>query len=124
MKRLSDFQDEQALDLLAELFDPAIEIISDDNFVNAIDSGRRAEAVKIALKEHKSDVMKVLAAMEGVPVEEYHCNVFTLPIRLGEVITEVMKVPELMAFFTPQGKKKNIETASGSATESTEEKEQ
>lgn len=120
MKKLSDFKDEQALDLLAEIFEPAVNVMSDDEFLKAWDRGKRMEAVKAAIKNHKSDVMKVLAAMEGVPVDEYHCNIFTLPIRLGEIIGEIMKEPELMAFFTPQGRKKS-ETTSGSVTESTEE---
>lgn len=122
MKRLSEFKDEQALDLLAEVFEPAIEIMSDNDFLKALDNNR-VEAVKIAINKHKKSVMSVLAAMEGVPVEEYHCSFFTLPVRLIELISEIMKEPELMAFFIPQGKKKS-ETTFGSATENTEEKEE
>lgn len=123
MKKLSDFKDEQALDLLADVFEPAVKIIVDEDFTKAFDKGNRLEAVKIAIKNHKSEVMEILAAMEGVPVEEFHCNIFTLPMRLGEVISDIMKEPELMAFFTQQGGKKS-KTASGSVTESTEENEQ
>ena len=123
MKKLSDFRDEQALDLLADIFDPAVKIMVDEEFVRTFDKGNRVEAVSIAIKKHKAEVMAILAAMEGVPVEEYHCNIFTLPLRLGEVIGEIMKEPELMAFFTQQGERKS-ETYSGSATASTEEKEQ
>lgn len=123
MKKLSDFKDEQALDLLADVFEPAVKIVVDEEFIKAVDKGNRLEAVKIAIKNHKSEVMEILAAMEGVPVEEFHCNIFTLPMRLGEVISDIMKEPELMAFFTQQGGKKS-KTASGSVTESTEENEQ
>ena len=123
MKKLSDYQDEQALDLLADCFEPAVNILTDEAFAKAFDGGRRIEAVKIAIKNHKPDVMAVLAAMEGVPVREFHCSVLTLPMRLGEVIGEIMNNPEVMAFFTQQGKKKSG-TAFGSAMESTEENEQ
>lgn len=123
MKKLSDFKDEQALDLLADVFEPAVKIVVDEEFIKAVDKGNRLEAVKIAIKNHKSEVMEILAAMEGVPVEEFHCNIFTLPMRLGEVIGEIMREPELMAFFTQQGEKKS-KTTSGSVTESTEENEQ
>ena len=119
MKKLKDFKDEEALDLLAEVFEPAISIFSDTAFLSAIDSDNKLSAVRIALKDHKHAVMKILAAMDGVPVSEYHCNVFALPIRLGEVMSEIMEEPELVAFFTPQGEKKS-EITSGSATESTE----
>ena len=122
MRKLSEYKDEQALDLLADVFEPAVNILTDEDFAKAFDSGRRIDAIKIAIKNHKPEVMTVLAAMEGVPVDEFHCSIFTLPMRLGEVISEIMKNPEVMAFFTQQGKKKS-ETAFGSATESTEDNE-
>lgn len=122
MKSLRDFQDEQALDLLAEIFEPMVNIMSDNEFLTAFDKGKRLEAVKIAIKNHKEDVMLILASMDGVPVEEYHCNFFTLPVRLIEVITEIMKEPELMGFFVPQSGKKS-KSASGSVTANTEETE-
>lgn len=122
MKKLSDFQDENALDLLAEVFEPAVEIMTDDDFLKALDANR-IEAVKIAIGSHKKAVLQILAAMDGVPVSEYHCNFFVLPARLIELITEIMREQELMAFFTPQGKKKS-EDSFGSATASTGEKEQ
>ena len=122
MRNLKDFQDEQALDLLAEIFEPMVNIMSDNEFLTAFDNGKRLEAVKIAIKNHKEDVMLILASMDGVPVEEYHCNFFTLPVRLIEVITEIMKEPELMGFFAPQSKKKSPNT-SGSVMETTEENE-
>ena len=123
MKSLNDFQDEQALDLLADIFEPVVNILVDKDFLKAFDSGNRVKAVTIAIKNHKKDVMEILAAMEGVPVEEYHCNVFIVPIRLGEIIGQIMREPELMAFFTPQSEKKSA-TSFGSATENTEEEEQ
>lgn len=122
MRKLSDYKDEQALDLLAEVFEPAIAIMSDDEFLTAFDKNR-LQAVKIAIKNHKNEVMQILAAMEGVPVEEYHCSIFVLPIRLGEIIIQIMNNPDLMAFFTPQGEKKS-KTSFGSATANTEENDQ
>lgn len=122
MKKLSEYKDEQALDLLADVFEPAVTIMSDDEFLTAFDKNR-LQAVKIAIKNHKNEVMQILAAMEGVPFEEYHCSIFVLPIRLGEIIMQIMNNPDLMAFFTQQGEKKS-KTTFGSATASTEENEQ
>lgn len=122
MKKLSEFKDEHALDLLADVFDPVMSIFSDKNFLSAIDSDNRLSAVRIALRDHKHAVMKILAAMDGVPVSQYHCNVFTLPIRLAELISEIMEEPELMAFFSSASKKEQV-TPSGSTTENTEESE-
>lgn len=122
MKKLSEFKDEQALDLLAEVFEPVVSIFADKNFLSAVDGENKLSAVRIAIRDHKHAVMKILAAMDGVPVSEYHCNVFALPIRLAEIISEVMEEPELMTFFTSSSRRAQ-ETPSGSTTESIEESE-
>lgn len=98
MKRLSEYKDEQALDLLADLIEPASCIIADENVAEALKAGKRMAAVKTAIKGHKPEVMELLAVMEGVPVEEYHCNVLTVPMRLLEILND----EELMAVFTSQ----------------------
>lgn len=116
MKNLSEYKDEEALDLLAELFEPMTSFFMDDEFVKTFDSGNRLGAVKVAIKNHKPEVMQILAAMEGVPVEEYHCNVMTLPIRLYQLI----KTPEIADFFTSVATR-NSERSSGSVTGNTGE---
>lgn len=116
--KLSDFKDEAALDLLAEIIDPAAEIFSDTKIANILrKNGAPAEAVKIAIKNHKKSVIQIMAAMEGVPFEEYHCNVFSLPIKLLEILND----KELVEFFTSQGQIME-EKSSGSATENTKVK--
>lgn len=118
MRNLSEYKDEEALDLLAELFEPMASFFMDDEFVKTFDSGNRLGAVKIAIKNHKPEVMQILAAMEGVPVEEYHCNVMTLPIRLYQLIT----TPEIAGFFTSVATRTSG-TSSGSVTGNTGESE-
>ena len=118
MKKLSDFSDGDALDLLAEITEPAVSIFSDPNFLSALKGDNKISAVRIAISDHKHAVMKILAAMEGVPLEQYHCNFFTLPIRLIEIINEVSEEPELLTFFVPQSEKKSS-TSSGSVTANT-----
>ena len=63
--------------------------------------------------------MEILAAMDGVPVEEYHCNVLTLPATLLELIND----PEVSRLFTLQDQMTE-KTSSGPAMESTTEPEQ
>lgn len=117
--KLSDFKDEAALDLLAEIIDPAAEIFSDTKIANILrNNGAPAEAVKIAIRNHKKSVIQIMAAMEGVPFEEYHCNVFSLPIKLLEILND----KELVEFFTSQGQIME-EKSSGSATVNTKVKE-
>lgn len=118
--KLSDYKDEEALDLLVELIEPAAEIFSDKEIAELIrNNGKPMQAVKLAIKNHKKSVIQILAALEGVPVEEYHCNIFTLPIALLNLLND----KDLMSFFLSQGQTM-VENSSGSATENIAEKEQ
>lgn len=119
MKRLSDYQNEEALDLLVDIIEPAAELMSDQSTVNLLYSkkaGDRMKGVKQMIREHKSAVMQILAALDGVPVAEYQCSVFTLPTRLIEILND----KELLSFFTDQ-QMQNSETHSSSVTDHTPE---
>ena len=117
--KLSDYKDEEALELLSELIEPITEILSDDEVRSAAEGGKRARAVSLAIKNHKKEVMVVLAALDGVPVEEFHCNVLTLPVKLIELLND----PNISQLFTFAGQTED-ETLSGSLTENTEAVEQ
>ena len=115
MKRLSEYKDEEALDLLADILNPTVEIMQDEavqKFFNKGDENMTvADVVTLVIKTHKKAVMQIMAALEGVPSEEYHCNIFTLPVQLMQVVND----PDLRAFFALQGQTDSAST-SGSAT--------
>lgn len=115
MKRLSEYKDEDALDLLADILSPTVEIMQDEavqKFFNKGDENMTvADVVTLVIKSHKKAVMQIMAALEGVPSEEYHCNIFTLPAQLMQVVND----PDLRAFFALQGQTDSAST-SGSAT--------
>ena len=115
MKKLSEYQDEAALELLADIIEPAGEIMSDEEVGKAY-AKSKFKAISVALRNHKSAIIKILATLDGVPVEEYKCNVFTLPIKLLEILGD----PELGQLFTLQGQTGDA-TSSGSASENIEE---
>ena len=101
MKKLSEIKDEEAIELLADLIEPISEIASDEaarkELMNAKHDGMSPmEMVKPLLKTHKKSIIKILAILEGTPVEEYHCNAITLPLRLIEVLND----PELLSLFS------------------------
>ena len=112
--KLSEYQGEAALDILADLIEPAGEIMSDKEIGDAFKENR-FKAIGLAIKNHKKAVMKILATMDGVPVEEYKCNVFTLPVK----ILELLNAPELVQLFPSQCQTGDA-NSSGSASGNTE----
>ena len=119
MRKLSDFRDEEALDVLAELIDPVVDIASDKEIQKAFEAGSEAtmaDVVKLIIKGHKRAVMAVMAVLEGVPLEQFHCNLLTLPSQ----VMQIMNDSDLKAFFTSQVQNISL-NASGSATENTKE---
>lgn len=116
MKPLSEYKDEEALDMLADLIDPVINIFGDKEVADWYKAGVIIKSVQVAIKNHKDDVINMLAVLEGVPKEDYHCNLLTLP----KMLVNIWNDPELRDFFESQSLK-DSETPSGSVTENTEE---
>ena len=113
--KLSEYQGESALDILADLIEPAGEIMTDKE-IGEVFKKNRFKAIGLAIKNHKNAVMKIMATMDGVPVEEYKCNVFTLPVKILELLND----PDIVQLFTYQGQTGDADS-SGSASENTEE---
>ena len=114
--KLSEFRDEKALDVLADLLDPATEILADPEVKMMVQSGQpKLKIIKPIIKNHKKAVIEILAILDDVPVEDYHVTVFSLPLKLLEVLND----PHLMELFQSQGQT-NDQPTSGSASENTE----
>ena len=95
MRKLSEIKGEEALDVLAEIIEPAAQIFTDENVKEALKSGSRIKAVKIILKDHKKAIITLMAALEETPVEEYKPTLLALPA----LILGVLNDPELNSLF-------------------------
>lgn len=123
--KLSEYRGDDALEVLAELLEPAVEILADadiaaawrDKNPNKTRGQKQLKAVSIAIKKHKEAVIAILAALDHETPDEYRekINVVTLPKKLLEVLND----KDLRNFFTSQEQTK-VEP-SGSASASTEE---
>ena len=113
--KLDEIKNEQAIELLADMFDPIMEIASDDKIVSAARSDNKVLMIKHMLKDHARSVFELMALSEGMSADEYECNMLTLPIKLLELFNR----PEFSFLFQSQGQKVE-ETSFGSATENTE----
>lgn len=93
--KLSEYKNEQALDILADILEPSAKIFSDKDVKKAFETGDKIKGIKAAIKTHKTEIIEILAVLDGVPVAEYECNVLTLPIKLLEILNDT----DLMSFF-------------------------
>ena len=123
MKKLTEFKDDEAMDVLAEIIDPMVNMMKNKDFVLAMRGDRekkirpnRVEAIKIAITKNRSDVVKIMAVLNETPVEEFHYNLLTLP----QMMVEMFNDKELMDFFGSQSEK-DSQIPFGSVTENTEE---
>ena len=108
---------EDALELFADLLEPAAEIFTDKEVVEILQSGEKPiKAVKIAIKNHKSAVIEMLARIDGIEPEDYKVNIISLPVKLLNLLNK----PELQDLFTLQGQEIDV-GSSGSATENTKD---
>ena len=111
--KLSEYKGDDALELLADLLEPASEIIGDPDVKEMFQSKEPLlKTVKVILKNHKKAVTEILARLDGQEPEEYEVKVLTLPVKLMELLQD----EELLAVFQSQAQ--NMEQmSSGSATE-------
>lgn len=115
--KISDFENEKAIDVLADLLDPLSVILTDDKIKEVYNAkASKLKFVQVLLKTHKKEVIQMLAILDDVPVEEYKVNLFTLPKKVLEILND----PAIQDLFTSQGQE-STETSSGSAMENTED---
>ena len=115
--KLSDYKGGEAIDLLADLLTPIVNIYQDETFRDALDEKKsNLEIVQLLLKSHKEDVLYMMALIDQEDPATYEPSIFGLPMKL----LEIMQMPEVSMLFTLRGQKIESEN-SGSATESIEE---
>ena len=100
--RLSDYKGEAALDKLADIIEPLTIMLADPE-MQEIAKDKKGAMIRYAkpmLKNHKKEVIEVLAALDNEPVETYKDKItlFTLPAKLLEFLND----PEVQALFQSQ----------------------
>ena len=97
MRKLSEVKGEEALDVLAEILEPIVTIINDEE-VKAGFETNIAKSVSIALKKYKTEILQIFASINGKPVEETceEIDILSLPSYLVEILNE----PEIQRLLT------------------------
>ena len=107
--KLSEVKGEKALDMLADLIEPIMEIIEDKEVSKILESRHdkdKADSTKIilgravsaAIKNHKKAVITILATLDDIPVDQYECNLLSLPKKMMDIIND----PAIFDLFTSQ----------------------
>lgn len=115
--KLSEIKGERALDVLADLIDPVASLAKDAELVALMEKDNRVEAIKKLLRDHKQEVITVMAVLEGKTYADYEkeVNLLSLPMALAEAFND----EALRGLFQSQSQSME-QTSSGSAMENTE----
>ena len=130
--RLSDIKGDRVFDVIADIIDPIANIASDETASalfkrEKLPEGMTAKkflmkrvrkSLPVLLKGHKSDIIAILSAIEGVSAEEYS-GALNL-VKLVKDCTDLLTDEAFMELFISAQSENN----SGSAQESIEAPEQ
>lgn len=115
--KLSEIKGEKAIEVIAEIIEPATEILNDPKVKLAARSKNIASAASIALKNHPKQVLHVLAVLDGEDPETYEPSLLEIPKKLIDLFND----PELSALFTSSDQTEAAES-SGPRSENTEDR--
>lgn len=122
MRKLQDVKGEEALDVLADVLDYAVQLVKNDKIREAIENKgiRHIETVKTLIKEGKREIISIMAVIDGKSYDEFveSLDLLTLPVMLYETFND----EALQAVFQSQVQTVGV-TDSTLATENTEENE-
>lgn len=121
MKRLSDYEGEEAIDLWVDLLDPMIQIVGDKKIAGMLRAKKPIIlTAKEIIKEYKAEAEQILLRIDPTPL-----NGLNLLIRMVELLTEIGKDETIQSFFgsSADAKKLKSETSSSSAMENIEDTE-
>lgn len=110
MKKLSDYQGEEAIELYADLIEPISAIFTDDE----IKEMRKTKGVSmlniasVALKKHPKEIENILLRIDPEPIDG--ANILK---RLMILLSDIGKTDGLQDFF-PSAGQENTETSSES----------
>ena len=121
--KITDFKNEEAIELLADIIEPTAIILGDaDTRKLAVDLKEKkinkVQLISKVLKKHSKEAVEILARLDGQDPDEYECNILVVPQKA----LEIMNDKDLADFFTSQVQMMESESF-GLHTESTEENE-
>lgn len=100
--KVSEIKGNEALDAIADILDPIMEITSDEEIESAWKSKDkqkgRIKAIQLMLRNHKEATITILAILDGEDPKTYEPSLLTLPKKLFEVFND----PDIASLFPSQ----------------------
>jgi hypothetical protein len=97
--KLSEIKGEEALDVLADIMEPAAIIMADERVLETVQSEPQLVAAAKILKWHKKEILTVLAYLNQEDPETFKPSILALPRMVLELIND----PEVKDLFRSQG---------------------
>lgn len=116
MKKLSDFKDEKAVVVVAQLLEPIIAIVTNPENGKFKDEQNGFKMFSGFLTNSPRAMMQIFAILSEQDVETYHCDGVEVTKNLMTLVSD----SRLIELFTSQGQTGDA-TSSGSASENIEE---
>jgi hypothetical protein len=116
---------EQKLDMFADLLEPCAAILGDKEVIEEIQrkGGSAIKGIKKAIKKHPSEMVEILAILDGEDPATYEVNIAMIPVRFLKLVNDPSMQEVFSELFSLQGQS-GISASSGSAMESTQDGEQ
>jgi hypothetical protein len=106
--KLSEIRGEKAIVMMADIIDPATEIMADEVLQKLINGDApQLVIVERILREHPKSIIKILALLNEEDVETYNPSILVLP----KLVKELLEDEELMGLFHSQGQPKEDESS-------------
>lgn len=114
MKRLSDYKDEEAIDLVADLLDPVATVIKGIAECKK-DCNTNVELARNLLKNHKAETIEILQRIDDTPI-----TAVNIIGRVVSFLIDIQEDKELLYFFNSVAQETD-KSSSGAHTENTQE---
>lgn len=119
MKTLSDYKDDEAIELWADLIEPLSKIFSNEEFTRSLQGKNKLTIAKEVLQNYKSEAVEILLRIDPTPLDGMN-----IVLRLVALLADIGRNEEIKVFFGSVGKEITGRESSGSVTENIEDGEQ
>lgn len=117
MRNLKNY--DEFMDFAADALEPIVRICADGDVAGALRGGNVLAAASVICRKHKDEAAAVLAAFEGITVEEFK-SAFS-PLEIPKKLTALLNSEEAKQFFGSAQTETTGAASSGNAQEATPE---